>query len=146
MLAVVPLLNLLSTWPPRPDLVEWRIEQFGVLVNALPPATLGLALSLYIARASEHRRTLGLLGVVALLASMLLLFLLGSFGLDAAQLSARIQPGEKTRYAVTVLRLLLQTGVVLAALTVLGVMGLRVRRRERREVQAAPSLRASSPC
>jgi hypothetical protein len=139
MLIVVPLLDILSSWPPRPELTEWRFEQFGLLVRVLPPATLGLALSLYIARALEHRRLLCLLAGMGVFTALLVTLLLGNFGLDAAELSARVQPAEKGRYAVTVMRLFLQSGLVAVALFALGVAGLRAYRRDRQTERTGTS-------
>jgi hypothetical protein len=128
MLVLVPLVSVISAWPPRPGQVEWRFEQFGSLVNALPPMTLGLAILMYVAGELEHPRVLRSLGVLALLAFSILVLLLGNFGLDAAQLSSRVEPGEKVRYAATVLRLLVQTVFVLGAVGLLGIAALRASR------------------
>lgn len=129
MLVLVPLLDVVSSFPPHIGVTEWRVEQFGLLVKVLPPATLGLALSLYVARALEHRRRLRLLAGSALFAALVVLLLLGNFGLDAAELSARVQPAEKESYVATVAKLFLQSSLVAGALFALGVAGLRAYRR-----------------
>lgn len=143
MLVLVPLMSVMAVWPLRPELVEWRFEQFGSLVNALPPMTLGLAILMYVAGALEQPRALRSLGVLALLASGILVMILGNFGLDAAQLSSRVEPGERGRYAATVVRLLAQTVFVLGAAVLLGIGGVRASRQLHQARRAVPG--ASDP-
>lgn len=146
MLVVVPLLNLISDWPPRLDAAAWRFEQFRLLANALPPATLGLALALYVSRTLGHRRRLAGLAGATLIGAIMLLLLLANFGLDSAELASQVPAGETGRFRLTVLRVALQAVVVVVTLFTVGAAAWwSYRRNWRRQREAVRGSSTTGP-
>lgn len=137
MLVLVAMSGPITDWPPHPGLTAWRFDEFRLVVNALPPATLGLALLLYTARALEHRKVLVGVASAAFLGSGILLCLIGVFSLDAMELRSRIQGAQESAYLVTVVKLVVQGCVVAVTLFALGVAGAAAYRQGRKTARVA---------
>lgn len=129
MFLVSPALNFVTAWPLRFGAADWRFQQFATLAAALPPALLGIGIIVLTARSLEHRVAQIVIGIISLLTTLLVAGLLASFLLDALELRARIAAagqGPLTRVAVKVL---LECTLALPTLLLLGVAGIRVRKR-----------------
>ena len=145
VLMLTPVVNFVSAWPVRLGAADWRFQQFGTLAAGLAPATLGLAIALYTARALDHRRTQGVIGVLGLLGAAAVAGLLVNFGLDALELRAIIAREGKGPVLQVALKAVTQSVVVAVALTLLGVTGARAWRRPARLGRPAEQLLVPRP-
>jgi hypothetical protein len=87
LLILVPLMDLtLRALPPQFGSLQWRFGTVGLLLGNFGTILLGTALVGFVAAIAGDRRTLRVIGYVAMLLAVLTVALLALFVLDALQM------------------------------------------------------------
>jgi hypothetical protein len=126
-LVVPPLMEyLLVSSPYRFANTQWRFGALGLFVNSFAfSPLLGLAIAMFAAVQSGHRRTARVLGVVALTLGTLILLALPLFALDFLQVRPSVNPAAKRAFELTSLKAAV-SGLIMAATGIaLGIGGWR---------------------
>jgi hypothetical protein len=130
LLVVVPLLNLVNTWPLNPSSASWRFGAFGLLANTLLLPVIGALLLTAAAAWVSGRRRLWTLALLSGGATVGLLVFLGLFALDALQqrsevvnlqASGAVREGGLLNFDLNVAKAALQG---MAAMVAFGLMSL----------------------
>ena len=135
LLLLLPLMDYLgNAWPFRPSAVDWRYDMLGTISTYLLSPLLGLLLASMTAAVLQHAGVSRMLGLLAWLGAIVLLFALGGFVLDSLQVR-NTAPAE-ARW-VSRSSFLLASAKILAAAVALMVLGVGNRRAARAVVLPA---------
>jgi hypothetical protein len=134
LMLVLPLLEVtLSVWPLRFGQTSWRFGTLGLVSQALVTPLLGGLLLILAGLQLGHRRTVRVLAVTALLATVLLVMAVPLFVLDAVQMRGEVRPEAQRAFDLSSM---LATIKLLATLVVTGLTGVGGWRITRQKVQA----------
>jgi hypothetical protein len=126
LLIASPLADLIAALIPiRPAEVSWRFGAYGLLTNALVTPILGLAIVLVVSGFRSQRRPIGIIAVVA---GMLALILIGGFALfvlDYLQLRQAVGTAARGPYDSAAFKAMIVAGLEAAVLLSLAVAGFR---------------------
>ena len=131
LLVFIPVLQALSQiWPLQLNNIQWRFQVANVLSSVLLLPYLGLQLIAVTARRSGGRGIERVIGVVALLSSLVLLASIAVFVLDALQLKTIVQSRAMEGFQLTVGRVVLVVVVFFVAFLLMGIALLRGKKKD----------------
>jgi len=97
LVAVIPLVDLtLEAWPPRLTTLSWRYGALGLGASQLTGPVCGLALGVTLAWWRRSPSTLGILGWLGIVASVMMVLAAFVFLFDAIELTS-VAPDERRR-------------------------------------------------
>lgn len=125
-LITLPLLDaFLQVLPIRLHDPRWRFGTFGFMSNALLIPLLGLLVALTAAASFDHRRFQRVIGILSFLAALIVLGLLGVFGLDSLQVRGQVKAPAQFAFNVASITATVKSLMSIVGLTTLGVAGFR---------------------
>lgn len=140
LLILISAFDFLSTiWPFAPGDVSWRYGAAGFLAGYTLTPLLGGFLLASVAALAGHQGALRLIGLLHLLAAILVLAVIGAFGLDALQIQRQTQPDARGFTNANSARAVIKLGLTLVAVAWVGIAGLRQARRLRGATTSRPS-------
>lgn len=102
---IVSLLDIATVaWPVQPGAVAWRFGTVGAASNYMLTLFFGVALLCWTAAWFNDRLLLRLISVAAVLATLVMVTLLGDFILSSLQLSSSVPPAERATFRIGVLK------------------------------------------
>ena len=138
-LFLAPLIQTLgSLWPPDFGEATWRYGAIGIFLSASGAAALGLLIVVAAAMAMGHRTMLRVVGILAILLTLVLLIVCGAFALDVVQVRTIVRAQVKGGFDMTAAKAVLMALVVMVTSILIAIAAFRAaapegsRRRSRR--------------
>jgi hypothetical protein len=126
-----PLVDVVANFYPfDPGSVQWRYGAVGITSNYLISGVFGLLLGTVAAALAGHTRVLWVFTALDILLAVLLVAMLGLFGLDVLQLRNVVRPEAAAMFKIGALKAGLKLLMVAVSLLTLGVFGYKAARAE----------------
>lgn len=138
LMIVVPIVEVvLSVWPLRFGQTSWRFGTVGLLSQAALTPVLGAVVLFAAALALEHRRTLTVASILAIIVGIIMLALVPLFALDAIQMRAQVQSTAHRAFDLSSLLATIKLTCIFLIFLLLGIGGWKVRRQMSRRSRSA---------
>lgn len=116
---------LTLAWPPNPGAVAWRFGTVGAASNYVLTLYFGIALLCWTAAFFGDARTLRISAVFSLSTGLVLLLLLGDFGMSALQLRRGVPEAEVAAYRIGTVKACIKYLMFAVALLLTGIFAWR---------------------
>jgi len=127
-----------GVWPLHPDLTNWRVGTFGVVLARLEFLALADALAIATALFLDHRKVLAVLAAVHLVIGIGLVAGLALFALDVLQLRRVMKPERVRQLDLAAVRTIALGGATALACFIFPIAVWRTRQRQAKLQQQKP--------
>ncbi len=125
-----PLLVIFTTTMPWTfEDIGWRVRFYGFLLGSTPQLAFCLVLLSCVALFSEQHRAIRVASITALLLGVLLIPLVMLDVLDVTEMQAQVSMDQLRQYRITALQSWAMVAVLIPALIVMGLRGLKAGRK-----------------
>jgi len=130
LLIVIPFIQAGSQlWPLQLGNIQWRFSAANALSSVLLLPFLGLALLLFVSRATASNSSTKIAGILSALISIALLCSVALFALDALQLKKIVPSQQLNAFNMTAVRVSLVSILFIPSFALLGIAGLKRKKR-----------------
>jgi len=125
-------------WPLHPELTNWRVGTFGVVLSRLEFLALADAIAVATALFLDHRKPLAVLATVHLVIGIILVVGMALFALDVLQLRRIMQQERVRQLDLAAVRTVALGGAAALACFGFPIAVWRTRKRQTREEKPSP--------
>jgi hypothetical protein len=116
-------------YPANPSAIVWRFGTVGAISNYLMTGFFGLTMACATAMYYRHLAMLRVLSVLSLAGAVMLLVILGDFGLNVAQIHRTVPPAQMNAFQIGTAKATIKYGMTIVALLVLAIVCWKASRR-----------------